>query len=98
MEIRRTATTWHIQDRGVSVPVGPVLGDPVDSVNVDTLPVGLVPGEPAPGEPVSESPDPDVQDLPPLRLRKTGSSNWSFLPKVLLTFFKSRLLVKNFIF
>ena len=74
MKIRRTATSWLIQDRGVSgpVPVGPVHDDPV-----------------------SLSPAPD---LPPLRLRKTGSTNWSFLPKVFFNNFHSRSLVKSVLF
>ena len=61
MKIRRTGSSWLVEDRGVTV---------------------------GPGEPVSVSPAQEVQDLPPLRLRKTGSSNWSFLSKVLfVTFF-----------
>ena len=37
-------------------------------------------------------------DLPPLRLRKTGSTNWSFLPKVFFNNFHSRSLVKSVLF
>ena len=65
MKIRRTETSWLIQDKGDSGPV----------------PVGPVPASLAP-VPASLAPVPDTRDLPPLVLRKSGSSNWTFLPKV----------------
>ena len=73
MKIRRTGSSWLVEDRGVTV---------------------------GPGEPVSVSPAQEVQDLPPLRLRKTGSSNWSFLSKVLfeMFFFITDHVIKRVLF
>ena len=39
-------------------------------------------------EVASQTPAPETGDLPPLVLRKSGSSNWTFLPKVIMTFIK----------
>ena len=76
MKIRRTETSWLIQDKGDSV----------------TVPVG--PG-PASMTPSSLTPVPASLLLPPLVLRKSGSSNWTFLPKVLTFFTKGSSLNFN---
>ena len=68
MKIRRTETSWLIQSRRRdSGPGGPDIASSV----------------PASSVPASLAQVPDTRDLPPLVLRKSGSSNWTFLPTVL---------------
>ena len=80
MKIRRTETSWLILDNGDSgtVPVGPVPASlPPVAASLPPVPAPLVPAL------ASQTP---AGDLPPLVLRKSGSSNWTFLPNVIMTF------------
>ena len=83
MKIRRTETSWLILDNGDSgtVPVGPVPASlPPVAASLPPVPAPLVPAL------ASQTPAPETGDLPPLVLRKSGSSNWTFLLKVIMTF------------